>query len=265
MIPKMGALSGEIMRQDEGMNRPITARTDPQTARAYWTMGRADSERAFRAARRHSRLVRALRIVLPALVVVIALVVFLMSYFNPLRMLTKLPINVGGLIVSGTKITMEQPHLSGFTRDARAYELSADAAAQDVTKPDLVELRNIRAKVQMEDKSIMQMTAAVGTYNSKGEMLKLDRDIKINSSTGYAGHLTEAMVDMNKGHVVSDKPVQVKLLQGVLNANGLEIINSGDRVVFSGGVSMTLRLQQADAAGAAGAPAAAPQASAGAQ
>ena len=43
-----------------GMNRVITARTDPQTARAYWTMSRGDSERAFRAARRHSRLVRVL-------------------------------------------------------------------------------------------------------------------------------------------------------------------------------------------------------------
>ena len=245
------------------MNRPIVARTDTQTARAYWTMGRGDSERAFRAARRHSRLVRVLRIALPALVAVATLVIFLMTYFNPLRMLSKLPINVGDLIVSGTKITMEQPHLSGFTRDARAYELFADAAAQDVTKPDIVELRNIRAKVQMQDKSLMQMTAALGTYNSKGEMLKLNRDIQINSSTGYAGHLTEALVDMRSGHVVSDKPVEVKLLQGVLNANGLEIVNSGDLVTFSGGVSMTLKLQQSDTA--AGAPAAAPQAKAGAQ
>ena len=31
-------------------------------------------------------------------------------------MLAKLPIDVGNLVVSGTKITMEKPHLSGFTQ-----------------------------------------------------------------------------------------------------------------------------------------------------
>ena len=48
------------------MSRVITARTDPETTRAYWTMGRGDAERAFRAARRHSRMVRILRIAVPA-------------------------------------------------------------------------------------------------------------------------------------------------------------------------------------------------------
>ena len=56
-------------------------------------------------------------------------------------MLAKLPADIGNLVVSGTKITMEKPHLSGFTSDARAYELSADAAKQDLTKPDLIELQ----------------------------------------------------------------------------------------------------------------------------
>jgi lipopolysaccharide export system protein LptC len=244
------------------MNRPIAARTDAPTARAYWTVGRGDAERAFHAARRHSRVVRVLRIVLPAAVAVVALVVVLMTYFNPLRMLTKLPVNLGDLVVSGTKITMEAPHLSGFTRDARAYELSADNAAQDLTKPDIVDLHNIRAKVQMQDKSTLQLTAVRGIYNSKGEVLKLDRNIEITSTTGYAGHLSEAIVDIRKGHVVSTKPVVVKLLQGTLNANRLEIRDSGDRVIFDGGVNMVLMLNPIDGQANGAAPA---QAKSGAQ
>jgi lipopolysaccharide export system protein LptC len=244
------------------MNRPITARTDAQTARAYWTIGRGGAERTFRSARRHSRLVRVLRVAVPAFVAVAALVIFLMTYFNPLRMLTKLPVNLGDLVVSGTKITMEAPHLSGFTRDARAYELSADNAAQDLTKPDIVDLHNIRAKVQMQDKSTLQLTAVRGIYNSKGEVLKLDRNIEITSTTGYAGHLSEAIVDIRKGHVVSTKPVVVKLLQGTLNANRLEIRDSGDRVIFDGGVNMVLMLNPIDGQANGAAPA---QAKSGAQ
>jgi lipopolysaccharide export system protein LptC len=229
------------------MNQSITARTNPQTGRAYWTTGRNDSERAFRAARRHSRLVRVLRVAVPVAVGLVAIVAILVTYFNPLRMLAKLPINIGDLVVSGTRITMERPHLSGFTRDARGYELSADAAAQDLTKPDLVELSNIRAKVQMQDQSTLQMTAVTGIYNSKAETLRLDQDINLSSSTGYAGHLSEALVDIRKGHVVSNKPVQVKLLQGTLDANRLEIVDSGDLVRFDGDVNMMLMLNQPDA------------------
>src|SRR5215469_9964962 len=103
------------------MNRVITARADPQTARSYWTMSRADSDRAFRSARRHSRLVRILRIALPVTVVGTLAFMVLITWFNPLRML-KLPINIDNLVVSGTQITMERPRLSGFTHDARAYE-----------------------------------------------------------------------------------------------------------------------------------------------
>jgi lipopolysaccharide export system protein LptC len=230
------------------MNRVTTAQTDPQTARAYWTMSRGDSVRAFRAARRHSRAVRILRVAVPLAVVVGFIGIFLITYFNPLRMLARLPIDAGNLVVSGTKITMEQPRLSGFTRDERAYELSADAAKQDLTKPDLIELHNIRAKVQMQDKSTMEMSATAGIYDSKAETLKLDQNIVLSSSTGYRGQLSEVQIDIRKGYVVSERPVAMEMLQGTLKANRLEIIDSGDLVRFDGGVALTLMLGDAAAA-----------------
>src|SRR5215472_14904822 len=177
------------------MSRVTTTRNDPEATRSYWSMSRNDADRAFRSARRHSRMVRILRIAVPASVGLVLVIVMLMTYLNPLRMLAKLPINLDNLVVSGTKVTMEQPHLSGFTSDARAYELVADTAAQDMTKPDIVELRNIRAKVQMQDKSNMEMTAVTGVYDSKGETLKLAREIVLNTPE-YQGGLSEALVDI---------------------------------------------------------------------
>ena len=49
------------------------------------------------------------------------------------------------LAISGTKIMMQQPRIAGFTRDNRRYDLRAQAAGQDITKPDLVELQGIHA------------------------------------------------------------------------------------------------------------------------
>jgi lipopolysaccharide export system protein LptC len=229
------------------MNRLTAAQTDPQTARAYWTMGRDDSARALYAARRHSRVVRTLRIAIPITMAILTVTFFLITYFNPLRMLPKLPIDVGNLLVSGTKITMEHPHMSGFTRDGRTYDLTAMTAAQDLTKPDIIELHNIHANVQMQDKSVMGMTAVTGIYDNKTEILKLDQNILLTSSTGYRGRLSEATVDIRKGNVVSEHPVQVKLLQGTLNANRLEVVNSGNLVRFDGGVDMVLMLNHTGA------------------
>ena len=226
----------------QSMNRVITARTDQDTARSYWTMSRGDSERAFRSARRHSRAVRVMRIGIPIVVALGLAVISAMTYFNPLRMLAKLPVNLDNLVVSGTKITMEKPHLSGFTKDARAYEFTADAAAQDLTKPNIVELSNIRGKLAMQDKTTVEMSAATGIYDTKEEMLNLNRDILLSSSNGYKGRLSQAMVDVKKGNVVSDHPVELELLQGVLNANRLEITDSGDLIRFHGGVDMVLML-----------------------
>ena len=223
-----------------------TAQTNPAAAHAYWTMGRGDSDRAFRAARRHSRVVRILRVAIPLAVALGFTGIFLAAYLNPLRMLAKLPADIGNLVVSGTKITMENPHLSGFTRDARAYELSADAAKQDLKKPDMIELRNIHAKLQMQDKSTLELTATAGIYDSKGEIIKLDENIVLSLSTGYRGMLSQAMIDVRKGHVVSERPVVIEMLQGTLNANRLEIVESGDLVRFDGGVKMNLMLGNAE-------------------
>lgn len=226
------------------MNRVVTARTDADTARSYWTMNRGDSDRAFRAARRHSRFVRVLRVAIPIAVIGSLVLTFLAAYLNPLRLLTKLPIDISDLVISGTKITMEKPRLAGFTADARAYEVAAEAAAQDMTKPDLVELKNISAKMDMQDKTTMQMSAASGLYNSKVETLRLERDIFLSSSTGYKGKLSEANIDIRKGYVSSDKPVELEMLQGKLSANKLEIIDSGDLVRFHGGVVMDMLLSE---------------------
>ena len=140
---------------------------------------------------------------------------------------------------------MEQPRLSGFTRDARAYELSAEAAAQDMTKPDLIELKKIQARVELQDKSTVEMSALSGVYDSKAEVLKLDQDILLRSSAGYEGRLSEATIDIRKGNVVSQHPVELKLLQGTLDARRLEIRDSGDLIRFDGGVRLVVMLNGA--------------------
>jgi len=214
---------------------------DQRRPRVFAEVGRADGERVFRAAVRHSRHVRVLRVAVPAAVVVAVLggIAFALL-LQPLRMLSKLPVDLGSLVVSGSKIMMQQPRLAGFTRDNRRYDLTAQAAGQDVTKPDLVELHGIHATMEMQDKAVFQTTAKMGLYNSKTEQLTLNTDIVVTSSSGYEALLSEAVVDVRAGKIVSEKPVEVKTSAWTINANRMEVAESGDLMRFERGVTVIL-------------------------
>ncbi len=195
----------------------------------------------FASAARHSRLVRILRIAVPGAVLLSMAVIVGVSIFNPFRMLMpKLPLDSGNLVVSGTKITMESPHLAGYTPDQRPYELWAKTATQDITDPDHVDLNDLRAKVLMEDKSTLFLDARTGRFDNKQQQLDLRKDIFLRTSTGYEARLNSAFVDMGKGTVSSDERVDVKLTNGTLSADRLRITEGGELIRFEGNVVMHL-------------------------
>jgi lipopolysaccharide export system protein LptC len=201
----------------------------------------AGMEARFASAARHSRMVRLLRVAVPAAVVLAMAGLVAVSVFNPFRMLLpNIPVDVGNVLVSGTKITMESPHLAGFSTDQRPYEMWAKAAIQDLTDPDHVELKTLRAKMMMEDKSTVTLDARTGYHDSKQQLLDLRKDIFLQSSTGYEARMSQALVDLGKGTVTSDEHVDVKLLNGTLVADKLRIFNSGEIVRFEGNVVMNL-------------------------
>ena len=84
---------------------------------------------------------------------------------------------MGTLVVSGTKITMESPRLAGYTKDQRGYEVTAKAAAQDMAKPEFVELKELRAKLAMQDNNSAELVTIGGIYNTKTEILTLGPNI----------------------------------------------------------------------------------------
>jgi lipopolysaccharide export system protein LptC len=202
----------------------------------------AGMDARFAMAARHSRMVRVLRVAVPAAVVLSMAAIVFVSVYNPFRMLLpKLPVDVGNVVVSGTKITMESPHMAGYTPDQRPYEVWAKTATQDLTDPDHVDLRTLRAKVLMEDRTTtITMDARSGLFDSKAQLLDLRKDIFLQSSTGYEARMSQALVDIGKSTVTSEEHVDVKLLNGTLTSDKLRIFNGGEVVRFEGNVVMNL-------------------------
>jgi lipopolysaccharide export system protein LptC len=216
----------------------------------------AGMDARFAIAARHSRMVRVLRIAVPAIVALAMAGVIAISIFNPFRILMKqLPVDMDNLVVSGTKITMESPHMSGFSPDGRPYEVWAKTATQDLGDPDHVELKTLRAKVLMEDRTTtVTMDANYGMFDTKAQLLDLRKNIFLQSSTGYEARLSQALVDIGKGNVSSEEHVDVTLLNGTLSADKLRITEKGEIVRFEGHVVMNLIMDNPEPAPASAEP-----------
>ena len=198
-------------------------------------------EARFAVAARHSRIVRVLRIAVPAAVILSLATILLVSVYNPFRMLLpKLPVDMSNLVVSGTKVTMESPHLAGYSTDRRPYEVWANTAVQDVTDPDHVELHTLRGKMLMEDQSTVTLEAVNGLMDTKQQLLNLHKDIYVQTSNGYQAWLSQAFVDMNKNTVTSDEHVDVKWSDGKISADTMKVLSGGEIVRFDGHVVMNI-------------------------
>jgi lipopolysaccharide export system protein LptC len=213
----------------------------PARRRALRRFGADDSDHVFRAAVRHSRHVRFVRVAIPAAVAAaVAGLVLFVTVAKPLRALSKMPVDLGSLVVSGSKIMMQQPRLAGFTPDNRRYDLTAQVAGQDVTKPDMVELQGIHATVEMMDSSVVETTAQSGLYDAKSEQLTLSQNIVVTSSSGYQVLLSEATLDIRAGKITSEKPVEFKTATWIVNANRMEVSDAGHLMRFEHGVTVTV-------------------------
>jgi lipopolysaccharide export system protein LptC len=217
------------------MSRPVSDVIDANE-RGWRPSRRSDVDRAVRSAGRHSTVVRATRVGLPIAVVVGLAAVGAATYFKPMQVFEKIPAVSGKLAVQGSKITMELPRIVGFTRDKRSYELNAETAVQDITSPDIVELQNLRARLEMQDKDVVNVTANSGTYSTKADKVVLRDQVVVTSQQGYKAVLKEAAIEMKKGNVVSEHPVDITLPNGWLKSNRMEIVDSGDVVRFERGV-----------------------------
>ena len=198
----------------------------------------AARSRAFNKARRHSRWVRFAKVAIPLGAVVAMVLIGLFAYFNPFRKVEGL--SVGSVAINGTNVTMESPKLTGFKNDNRPYEVTASAATQNVRKPNLVELKDLRARIVTDDKgSIARLEASVGILDTQKEQMNLRQDVRVRTDSGQEAQLRSAFVDFKAGTVVSDEPVTVNIGNGVITATGLKVTDNGKVFQFKGRVSST--------------------------
>lgn len=195
--------------------------------------------RAHARAYRHSGRVRAMRRLIP--VAASGSVALLLAYlFNPFA--ATLPgVSVGPVTLAGSKVRMENPRLSGFRQGTRGYEVTADAALQDVRKPSQIELQQMRGHIATDDQGgIARLSAASGLFDTAREALDLKDDIRIWTDKGEEARLRSAAVAFKTGSISSQEPVTVSSPRATVNADTLDVVENGKRISFVGNVHVVI-------------------------
>lgn len=196
------------------------------------------SRAAFRAARRHTFLVRFLRRAIPIGSVVAVVGLIVTPFLHPLEGVSGLSLSSVG--ISGGKVKMEAPRLTGYRKDNRPYEVTAETALQDIRNPTQIELQTMIARILMQDQGWVTVNARTGLFDSQNEKLRLNDDVKVHTESGYDMFMRTADINFKAGTVVSKEPVKVNLGSTKIDANTLDVKDNGALIVFEGRVRVVI-------------------------
>jgi lipopolysaccharide export system protein LptC len=211
-------------------------RTDEWNGAATGGRGsHAAREAAFGVAFRHSRRVRRMRVLVPILAVIIIGAVGFVSWWDPLKALN-LPVSVAAVSLSGSKVTMEAPRLTGYTTDNRFYRVTATRAEHDITQANVVALTAIDSEMQLEGGGTARVTSAAGMLDTKTGRVELNQDVTVTTSNGQTGQLGHALIDTRAGTIGSNGPVKLTSPRGDIASERMQISDNGKVIVLEGTV-----------------------------
>jgi lipopolysaccharide export system protein LptC len=197
-----------------------------------------DRAALFRAARRHSALVRVLRVGLP-LASVAALGFFVRTVLTS-ESFTVPPPAAPETLIDPEKITMDHPHYKGFNPDGGHYEVEAEHARQDLKRDGFILMQTVNGVFHQADRTVTHLTARRGAFDSKGNILDLFDDIHVDASSDMKARLEVARVNVQTNVVTSARPVDVTMPTGTVRGNTMELHQKSRRVTFIDAVAAHL-------------------------
>jgi lipopolysaccharide export system protein LptC len=241
----------EAHRTGEWADEPVALNVDGglhpagDVSRAGLDYAPPERKGAFRAAGRHTARVRLLRWFMILGAAFAVTVISIAAIFDPFKHLPG-KLSIAGVGVSGNKVTLDSPKISGLQQGGGLFDVAAKTGIQDVTTPNVIELVNVDAHVGMSDGTMTHVLSNHGVYDSKEDTMALDGDVRIANSSGYRFGLRNAMVNFKEGTLSSDERTRVDFDGGNVLADSVSIANNGHLITFQGHISSTFAPQTDD-------------------
>jgi len=186
----------------------------------------------------YSKFIRSMRIVLPLLAVVMTVVVLTWDeagrHVEPLKKEQVAPKE------ENIRNELVKPVFNSVDDKGQPFMVTADSAVQDKTNPDLLNLAQPRAQIDMTDGAKVNADATSGIYQQKDQKLNLAGNVHLKHSDGYTLSTEEMRVDLVTKKAFSGRDVHVDGPAGTIDSTGLEGDANTGVLVFTGPAKVVL-------------------------
>jgi lipopolysaccharide export system protein LptC len=199
----------------------------------------ARRQKAFEAAARHSGRVTFVRRAIIGSAAVAGVLLFAFSYFRAAE-IPGAHLQLDRLGLSGDKITMENPKLTGVRRDGRPFEVTARSGVQNPRDPSRMELTALDAKIRVTEEGDTRIVGDRGAYDSNAQTLLLSGHVRITSGA-YNLTMNQALMNFKTNAMNTSEPVVLKFGDGWITANSMAMSDNGAQLSFVGNVQSTFQ------------------------
>jgi len=194
-------------------------------------------------ARKRTAFIRLLRICLVTLTGLIVAGVILQIMLRSMGGEVQAPVTVG------EDARMINPRFTGRDENGTPYVVTADAAirrrGEDARITEL-ESPQLDYDLIAANDDAEGVLARTGLFDADARTLDLTADVRFRTRAGYEFLADHARVFLAEERIVGDSPVEGDGPMGTIRADGYEILDGGDRVVFTGNVRTHLRNEASD-------------------
>lgn len=139
------------------------------------------------------------------------------------------------------QVELVKARYEGMDAKGRKYTVSADKAVRNMLSDEAVTLEKPHAEMALEGGSMIRVQAEKGDYDNKAGKLSLSGGVTVSHDSGYEMHLQDVKVDVATRHAATQNPVSAQGPGGALQAQNMDVSDSGDLVVFGGPAFLTLQ------------------------
>lgn len=197
----------------------------------------------FIAARRHSKRVHLLKIILPLIAIIIAGVFSWFTFFATSAQQDVIILNTE--MSEDGRMVMTQPKVEGYTKANQPYLMQAGRAIQGSSQNGIIELQNITAKIPMARRGWADVAAIRGFYDNINGRLQLDKPFTVTTSDGTTARLQSANINLETSQIKTTEPIDIKRSGQHLTADTMQVKDDGSIMVFHGNVRLVIDNQTA--------------------
>jgi lipopolysaccharide export system protein LptC len=195
--------------------------------------GRPPRRTSIQAWRRRSRIIRVLRVVFPAAIILILGGLGGSIAWNAFR---AQPVQAGS---SDDPVRLVNPRFVGRDTRSRAFVLTAKTATRDPQDYQKVYLDTPALVLDDESPDPLRISAKSGVYHEDTGKLEVSGGVRLSGARG-AFETAQSLFDTKSGELVGSGPVHGQGALGEISAKSYGVYDKGDRMVFSGGVHTVL-------------------------